>query len=406
MATPTSSSNRSKRKASKPVTADKGRVNRARVSTAKTTSSDTRATNSGARITNASQRAATGSSKVSGSTRPALPARSSASDLQRLQTAARTKPTRPAPKINAKPKSTAKLPPGQKGGPLVSTGTRQSRAQAKANAAAQGSTGPNRIGRSDARPALPPGRTGGALARTSSGSLTRLSNTASSAAKNLSKAGRALTGLKGGLAGTALAMGGSAAIDAATNAYKQAIRKERGQRAAESGQSGRYVPGGQQSRGGMGGVGNIPPGEGPRNNPNFGKPAAKPPARPSASRPSQSTPSTRTASGSGTQRSTASRPSPTSTPRTAGTATTVSRPQQTRPAEKQPSMGREVFDRSGKGTLGPNYGIDQFGDKNGIDMERRRAFLDAKDSQEGRKAINKLMEERRKKQRENDSTSK
>lgn len=108
--------------------------------------------------------------------------------------------------------------------------------------------------------------------------------------------------------------------------------------------------------------------------------ASAPPARPSASRPSQSTPSRTTATSSGSQ--------------------------QVRPAEKKPSMGREAFDRAGKGSLGPNYGIDQFGDKNGIDMERRRSFLDAKDSQEGRKAISKLMEERRKKQRENDSTSK
>lgn len=260
-----------------------------------------------------------------------------------------------------------------------------------------GTTKPQQVTGGGTR-ALPPGRNGGAL--------TRVTNAASSAARNLPKAGRALTGLKGGVLGAALSLGGSAAIDAGIGAYKQAIRKERGQRAAESGQSGRYVPGSQQSRGGMGGVGNISPSEGPRNNPNFGKPAAKAPTRPSQSRPSQSTPSRSTASGSGSQRSTASRPSPTSTPRTAGTATTVSRPEQTRPAEKQPSMGREVFDRSGKGTLGPNYGIDQFGDKNGIDMERRRAFLDAKDSQEGRKAINKLMEERRKKQRQGDSTSK
>lgn len=145
--------------------------------------------------------------------------------------------------------------------------------------------------------ALPPGRTGGALSRSSSA--------AQGAAKNIGRAGKALTGLKGGLLAAALMEGGSRAIDAGVGAYKQAIRKERGERAAESGQSGRYVPGGQQSRGGMGGVGNIPPGEGPRNNPNFGKPAAKPPARPSASRPSQTTPSRNTASSSGSQRSAA-----------------------------------------------------------------------------------------------------
>jgi hypothetical protein len=120
-----------------------------------------------------------------------------------------------------------------------------------------------------------------------------------------------------------------------------------------------------------------PPAPAPRQQPPT---ASAPAARPSASRPSQTTPSR--------------------------TTTTGSRPQQARPAEKKPSMARESFDRSGKGSLGPNYGVDQFGDKNGIDMERRRAFLDSKDSQSGRKAVNKLMEERRKKQRENDSTSK
>ena len=157
-----------------------------------------------------------------------------------------------------------------------------------------GTTKPQQVTGGGTR-ALPPGRNGGAL--------TRVTNAASSAARNLPKAGRALTGLKGGVLGAALSLGGSAAIDAGIGAYKQAIRKERGQRAAESGQSGRYVPGSQQSRGGMGGVGNISPSEGPRNNPNFGKPAAKAPTRPSQSRPSQSTPSRSTASGSGSQRS-------------------------------------------------------------------------------------------------------
>ena len=196
MATPTSSSTRSKRKASKPVTADKGRTNRARVSTAKTTSSDTRSSNSGARVTNASQRTSTGTTKVSSSTRPALPARSSATDLQRLQTAARTKPTRPAPKVNIKPPAKPALPPGQKGGQLVSAGTRQSRAQAKATTAAQGTTGPNRVGRSDARPALPPGKPGGAMTRASAGgALARTGSGSSSAAlRGAAKAGRGLLG--------------------------------------------------------------------------------------------------------------------------------------------------------------------------------------------------------------------
>jgi len=203
MVVPTSSSNRSKRKSTKPVTTDKGRSNRAKVSTAKPTSNDTRAANSGARVTNASQRASSGSAKVTGTSKPALPARSSASDLQRLQTASKTKPTRPAPRSMPQPKGKPALPPGQKGGALVSTGTRQSRAEAKAAKAAQGSTGPNRVGRSDARPALPQGRSGGALARTTgNGALARTTSSATSGAgRLLGGAGRLL-----GPAGIAAAM--------------------------------------------------------------------------------------------------------------------------------------------------------------------------------------------------------
>ena len=144
-----------------------------------------------------------------------------------------------------------------------------------------GTTKPQQMTGSGTR-ALPPGQTGGALSRASSA--------AQGAAKNIGRAGKALTGLKGGLLAAALMEGGSRAIDAGVGAYKQAIRTERGQRAAESGQSGRYVPGSQQVR---------PPAP---------KPAAKPPARPSASRPSQSTPSRSTASGSGSQRSNAPQP--------------------------------------------------------------------------------------------------
>jgi|694.fasta_scaffold26489_15 hypothetical protein len=203
MAKPTSSSNRSKRKTTKPVTTDKGRNNRAKVSTAKPTSDDTRVKGSGARVTNASQRVSSGSAKVSGTSKPALPARSSASDLQRLQTASRTKPTRPAPRTAPKPQAKPALPPGQKGGAVVSTGTRRTRAEAKTANAAQGSTGPNRIGRSDARPALPQGRSGGALAHTSgNGALARTASSATSGGgRLLGGAGRLL-----GPAGIAAAM--------------------------------------------------------------------------------------------------------------------------------------------------------------------------------------------------------
>lgn len=67
----TSSAQRSKGKAKKPVTTTKGRANRQSVSTAKPTSSDSRATNTGARVTNSSQRTNTGSAKVTG--QPAKP---------------------------------------------------------------------------------------------------------------------------------------------------------------------------------------------------------------------------------------------------------------------------------------------------------------------------------------------
>lgn len=85
----------------------------------------------------------------------------------------------------------------------------------------------------------------------------------------------------------AVAEAGSYLVDAAAkslvNAYGRAINRERSQRAAESGQRGRYIPRGQQVGGGMGGVGNIPPQEGRMNNPNFGKrpqpPAASTPSR-------------------------------------------------------------------------------------------------------------------------------
>jgi hypothetical protein len=137
-----------------------------------------------------------------------------------------------------------------------------------------GTTKPSAISGSGSR-ALPPGRAGGGLARVGSA--------ASSAAKNLPNAAKFASGLKGGLISAALYEGGSRAIEAGVGAYKNAIRTERGQQAASSGQSGRYVPGKQQSRGGMGGVSNIPPGEGPRNNPNYGKSSSKPKPAPTQS---------------------------------------------------------------------------------------------------------------------------
>ena len=278
-----------------------------------------------------------------------------------------------------------------------------------------GSSKPSQVAGSSSR-ALPPGRTGGALARTGSGS-------GSAALRGVTKAGSGLLGK----AALPLAMAGEVTAmmerDRRWNDYKERMGMNE-KTAAQTGGSRRGAAAGTRTRPDskpnkptlsstgvrvsdkanqrdykaaptgsqqyndyrnqqiaaererLKGVGNATTPKPPAPRPQASTPAA----RPSASRPSQTRPSRTTATASGTQ--------------------------QARPAEKKPSMGREAFDRSGTGTLGPNYGIQQFGDKNGIDMERRRAFLDSKDSQEGRKAINKLMEERRKKQRDNDSTSK
>lgn len=121
-----------------------------------------------------------------------------------------------------------------------------------------GTTKPSAMSGSGSR-ALPPGNQGG--------QLTRVARGAASAAKNLPKAARFASGLKGGLISAALYEGGSRAIDAGVGAYKNAIRAERGQQAASSGQSGRYVPGNQQVK---------PPAPKP-------KPVAKPPATQSRS---------------------------------------------------------------------------------------------------------------------------
>lgn len=113
--------------------------------------------------------------------------------------------------------------------------------------------------------ALPPGAAGGALAKVS----------------------------RPGVGAAAITAIGSSAVEAASkgivNAYERAINRERSQRAAESGQRGRYIPGGDQVRGGMGGVSNIPPAEGRMNNPNYGKPGEKSaPSRASRPAPSRS----------------------------------------------------------------------------------------------------------------------
>jgi len=241
MATPTSASNRSKRKTTKPVTQGQNpqRANRQKVSNAK--------------VSNSEQRTNTGTAKVTtgkgGSTPKALPPASKGGALA----------TQGRGSLRGQPQ----LPPGRKGGGMEKAGPT---VDVKANTPKVSGASPKTT--AAAPKSLPAGRPGGAIAR--------IGAAASSAAKNLPKAAKFASGLKGGLISTALYEGGSRAIEAGVGAYKNAIRTERGQQAASSGQSGRYVPGNQQSRGGMGGVSNIPLGEGPRNNPNYGKPASKP----------------------------------------------------------------------------------------------------------------------------------
>ena len=122
--------------------------------------------------------------------------------------------------------------------------------------------------------ALPAGKKGGAMTRTS-------------AAR---KAGR-------GLAEAALGIeAGKALGNAIGGAYRKAIGKEKAEQFGREGGYGRYTPRGSQEGGGMGGVGNIPPGEGRQNNPNYGKSGAKP----SVSRPAVSSPSSQPASRSTT----------------------------------------------------------------------------------------------------------
>lgn len=111
----TSSSNRSKRSAKKPVTQGQNpqRANRQKANQAKVTSSNSGA-KSNARVTNAAQRATTGTAKVTGTAQRALP-------------------------------------PGRTGGAMVRQETkpenpRRTAARSRQTAASRGTTGPNRVG--------------------------------------------------------------------------------------------------------------------------------------------------------------------------------------------------------------------------------------------------------------------
>jgi hypothetical protein len=285
MATPTSSSNRSKRKSPKPITQGQNpqRANRQKVSNAQVTNDGGRG-NRGARVTNASQRTNTGSARVTGATPKALP------------------PGKPGGQLATKPAS-----PNQ----------RRLEAQAKLDKAAKGSSGPNRVGQ-------PPG----AANRRYGANVV---DAAVKRAQSSTRLGRNISIGRGGAAATvlgALNMVDDARLTPAQRAKKyEVVNPDRGQNMLTKLQSGtlgkptnsvKPDPNGRSSRGvntpkgrtvatgsqqyndyrnqqiaaereRLKGVGNAP----------------KPAARPSASRPSQSTPSRSTASGSGSQRSAA-----------------------------------------------------------------------------------------------------
>lgn len=367
MATPTSSSNRSKRKSTKPVTKgqEPNRSNRQKVSTAKVTNSSTRGGNAGsAKVTNSSQRLTRGNWETEnpkitrGQRGGSFPTGVYPSDSPSSKPSSVQRRTR----VNGK----------------VKPGMVQRNQVGQPKPQRQGPTTSNVPPRATPQPPAKP-----------SGNFKAPSIPKPTAAAPKPSAKPSVRGA-GGLLGKALvplAMAGEVSAmmdrDRRWNDYKERNYGNTRVKPKQGNAQSRFA--GARDRN-LQRINSDPRFAAPKETPKPPAPRQQPPAasapaaRPSASRPSQTRPSRTTATATGSQ--------------------------QARPAEKQPSMGRETFDRSGKGKLGPNYGIDQFGDKNGIDMERRRAFLDAKDSQEGRKAINKLMEERRKKQRENDSTSK
>lgn len=176
MATPTSSSNRSKRKTNKPVTTSKGRQNRSSVSTAKVTNSEGRGSNQG------SAKVTTGK----GNTPKALPPGAKGGPL--------------ATQGRGSLKGQPQLLPGRKGGPVEKAGPT---VDVKANTAKLKS-GP--APKPSARPSLPPGRTGGSLARTSgTGAVARAANATRAAANAVSKSGRGAGRFLGPI-GTALAI--------------------------------------------------------------------------------------------------------------------------------------------------------------------------------------------------------
>jgi hypothetical protein len=353
MATPTSSSNRSKRKGTKPITQGQNpqRGNRQKVSNAQVTNSGTRGSNAG------SAKVTTG--RGASAPKPADPWKAPTTKNSRTS----------APKSNTtfRTQNTPLTLPNSRaqGKNLPRAGAQQLRSTTQ---------GPRPSGKPPVKP---------------SGNFKAPSIPKPTAATPKPSAKPSVRGA-GGLLGKALvplAMAGEVSAmmdrDRRWNDYKERNYGNTRVKPKQGNAQSRFA--GARDRN-LQRINSDPRFAAPKETPKPPAPRQQPPAasapaaRPSASRPSQTRPSRTTATATGSQ--------------------------QARPAEKKPSMGREAFDRSGKGSLGPNYGIDQFGDKNGIDMERRRAFLDAKDSQEGRKAINKLMEERRKKQRENDSTSK
>lgn len=206
MATPTSSSNRSKRKTNKPVTQGQNpqRSNRQKVSNAQVTNNSTRGSNAG------SAKVTTGR----GASKPAPKALPPSQKGGPLATQGR-----------GSLKGQPQLPPGRKGGPVEKAGP-----TIDVNANTQKLPKGNKP-TSTPKPSLPKGTRGGALARNPRPTV-----------KANAPRGAGLTAFAATLGAPIAAAAGSAIA----NAYGKAITKERTDQWRSDGGQGRYVPGNQQ----------------------------------------------------------------------------------------------------------------------------------------------------------------
>lgn len=354
----TSSAQRSKGKAKKPVTTTKGRANRQSVSTAK--------------VSDSSQRTNTGSAKVTGGQKALPPGRKggdlkqsgqivksskgTATDGRIYQTSVGEVSKRPKPLSSS---STKALPAGKPGGALMTGGVRANASAAKPSGNFKAPSIPKAASKDLPSPPKPSGmgsmRTGIAGAAASALTDKFLSPMAFKAGQALGKnilkpAGQALDRATG--KGTSAAKAKPATT---TSRFAGARDREfdRASKIQPTGSTARRAStsgGGSSSGGRTSGGGSSTP----------SRPAARPaaPAMPSAV--TKATPA-------------AAAP---------------------KPASKGPNIGPTADGASYGKAVKLQSKIDGTSDN---DMKRRRAFLDAKDSMAGAKAVRELQEKRKKK---------